>query len=326
MDNFDKAQKYTYLKQLTTPELENILRADMALPGEDDVDMVLYIMEVIAQREGGNSPKNNADMQQAKEEFYKIYNTDESAGQPLYDSAYRPGDTNIDRSSIIENPEKATFGQGKRHRSFRSIGRMGLVAALTVALMLVMMVVAQAAGFDVFGAMARWTDEVFSLGTIRHESGIDTDTRTQRNPTEVPPDKEQPFRIEYTSLQDGLDAYEITEVAAPTWLPDRFVFDNAYALSTPYGTLWMLSAGYWDGTAALNIGIEYFDTEPTTQIEKTSAPIETFECNGIEVYLLENTNSNAAAWATEHYAYYIDGQIEKDELRQVAISAIKNAE
>lgn len=326
MENFDKAQKYTYLKQLSTPELENILCADMALPGEDDVDMVLYIMEVIAQREDGRSPENIVDIQRAKEEFYKIYNTADGADQSLYDSAYRHVDTDINRSPIIDISGKATFGHRKTHRRFRYISRMGLIAILAVILMLGTMVVAQASGFDVFGAMARWTDEVFSLGTIRYKSGVDTDTRTHGNPTEASSDKEQAFRIEYASLQDGLDAYEITEVASPTWLPKRFVFDSAYALSTPYGTLWMLSAGYLDGIDALNIGIEYFDTEPTTQIEKENVPIETFECNGIEVYLVENTNSNTAVWATEHYAYYIDGKIDKNELRQVAISAIKNVE
>ncbi len=71
----EKARKYTYLNELSTPELENILRADMASPGEGDIDLVLNIMKVIEQREGGKSPENVADTERAREEFYRIYNT-----------------------------------------------------------------------------------------------------------------------------------------------------------------------------------------------------------------------------------------------------------
>ena len=52
----------------------------------------------------------------------------------------------------------------------RRVGRVALVACLAIASVLGLMVVAQAAGIDVFGTIARWTDEVFSLGTVRSSS------------------------------------------------------------------------------------------------------------------------------------------------------------
>jgi len=58
-------------------------------------------------------------------------------------------------------------------RKVRSVWRVGLVAALTAICLMGGMVVAQAAGVDVFGAIARWTDEVFSLGAIRSDGADD---------------------------------------------------------------------------------------------------------------------------------------------------------
>ena len=42
------------------------------------------------------------------------------------------------------------------------------------------MVAAQASGVDVFGAIARWTDDIFSLGAINSESTDDGDDNSQK--------------------------------------------------------------------------------------------------------------------------------------------------
>lgn len=328
MRTLDKAQKYTYFKELSTPELENILRADMASSGEGDTDMVLYIMEVIEEREGGKSPENVADTERAREEFYRIYNIPEGTGQSLYATE------NPDKLALSDEAKDSktiTILADSAHKSttfsrgFRRVRRVGLIAAITVAVMIGVMVVAQAAGVDVFGAMARWTDESFSLGTIRYQSAVDVpNDTTATTPPQAPADEKPLINSEYTSIQDALDACGITEVAAPTWIPEGYSFDGVDILYDPDGAFWMLSGGYIKENRALNIEIEHYDDEPCGQIEKTDAPIETFTINGITVYLLENNNNNAAVWATEHYAYYIGCGGDKDNVREMAISAIEN--
>lgn len=324
----DKARKYAYLNELSTPELENILRADMALSGEGDIDMVLYIMEVIEQREDGKSPENVADTERAKEEFYRIYNTPEGIGQTLYVTE------NQDKSILLneaKNSETITILTDSAHKSttfahgFRRVRRVGLIAAITVVVMLGVMVIAQAAGLDVFGAIARWTDESFSLGTIRYKSAVDVpNDTTATTPPQAPEDERALINSEYTSIQEALDACGITEVAAPTWIPEGYSFDGVDILYDPDGAFWLLSGGYIKENRAVNIEIEHYDDEPHGQIEKTDAPVETFTINGITVYLLENNNNNAAVWATEHYAYYIGCGGDKDNVRKMAISAIEN--
>ena len=329
MRTLDKARKYAYLNKLSTPELENILRADMALSGEGDIDMVLYIMEVIEQREGGKSPENVADTERAKEEFYRIYNTPEGTGQLLYASE------NPDKSALpdeAKNSKTIAISTDSAHKSttfsrrFRRIRRVGLIAAITITVMLGIMAVAQAAGVDVFGAVARWTDEVFSLGTIRYQSAVDVTNDTAATvPPQAPADEKPLINSEYTSIQDALDACGITEVAAPTWIPEGYSFDGVDILYDSDGEFGDLLGGYLNGEHALNIEIGYYEDEPRGQIEKTDVPVETFTLNGITVYLLENINSNAAVWATEHYEYYIGCGGDKDNVRKMAISAIENA-
>lgn len=45
---------YSYLDQLSTQELESLLQKDAEAPDGGDLDMVMYIMEVIEKREGGS--------------------------------------------------------------------------------------------------------------------------------------------------------------------------------------------------------------------------------------------------------------------------------
>lgn len=317
MKNLDKSRKYAYLNGLSTPQLENILRADMDSSGDGDIDMLLYIMELIEQREGGKSPENAADTQRAKEEFDRIYHTPEGTGHSLY--ATEDSDKSETAHVLVDSAHKSvTFAHG-----FRRIRRIGLIAAITVVVMLGIMVIAQAAGLDVFGAIARWTDGSFSLGTIRYKSAVDVpNDTTATTPPLAPEDETALINSEYTSIQEALDACGITEVAAPTWIPEGYSFDGVDILYDPDGAFWLLSGGYIKENRAVNIEIEHYDDEPHGQIEKNDAPVETFTINGITVYLLENNNNNAAVWATEHYAYYIGCGGDKDNVRKMAISAI----
>lgn len=329
MRTLDKAQKYAYLNKLSTPELENILRADMASHGEGDIDMVLYIMEVIEQREGGKSSESIADTERARGEFDRIYNTPESGGRPLYTAGSQG---KLILQGDMKNPEKITVLTDSTHTATKPnrlhrVMRVGLIAAITAVVMLGVMVVAQAAGVDVFGAVARWTDEVFSLGTIRYQSAVDINLPNDTADTSDIPSPQvadEEGASTYTSIQDALDACGITVVAAPTWIPEGYSFDGVDVLYNPDGSFLMLSGGYLKENKALNISVEHYEDEPRGQIEKTDAPVETFTLNGITVYLLENINSNTAVWATEHYAYYIDCCGDKDNVKKMAISAIEN--
>lgn len=205
-------------------------------------------------------------------------------------------------------------------RKVQSVWRIGLIAALTTICLMGGMVVAQAAGVDVLGTIARWTDEVFSLGPIWSDGAEDVLNGTILEETVTGIDSE----TEFESLQAALDAFGVVEVSAPTWIPEGYSLNSVETLCLPDGTLWLLSAEYTNGINFLHFEIENYQGEPSSQIEKTDTPVETFSVNGITVYLLENINNNMAAWATEHYEYSVSGAVEKTELQQIVLSAYAN--
>ena len=204
----------------------------------------------------------------------------------------------------------------------QSVWRIGLIAALTVICLMGGMVVAQAAGVDVFGAMARWTDNVFSLGSIRSEgsdnSGGDSILGNRTNAVND--------AMRYETLQEALDAFGIAEVCEPTRIPEEYSLNSVDALCLPDGTLWHLSAAYTNGTKFLHLDIESYQGEPKSQIEKTDTPVEVFSVEDITVYLFQNSINNVAAWATEHYEYTVSGPVEKSELKQIVLSAQANVQ
>lgn len=208
-------------------------------------------------------------------------------------------------------------------RKVQSAWRVGLVAALTAICLMGGMVVAQAAGVDVFGAIARWTDEVFSLGTIRSDGAVD---RTSGNASggEATGSSNE---ANYASLQEALDDYGITEFSEPTWIPEGYAFESVEVDRwIDDGSFIALYAKYYNGTDLLQIKIERYQGDANEQLEKTDTTVESFDAAGLTIYLIKNINSNSAAWVTEHYECYISGAVEKQTLKQIVLSTYERTQ
>ena len=200
-------------------------------------------------------------------------------------------------------------------RKVHSVWRIGLIAVLTAICLMGGMVAAQASGVDVFGAIARWTDGIFSLGTIRSEGSGDRgdDSRLGKRINDAE---------RYETLQEALDAYGITEFHEPTWVPDGYKFEDVEVDSWPDNSSFIgLSAYYYNGDDFLLIKVECYERGANIQVEKTNTPIGTFPVDGLTVYLLQNISNNSAAWVTEHYECYIIGTVEPSVLKQIVLSA-----
>jgi len=222
---------------------------------------------------------------------------------------------NFKNKLFLTFPAPSNRTSESKHSS-QSIWRVGLIAALTAICLVSSMVVAQAAGVDIFGAIARWTNEVFSLGVI-HSDGADDGTSS-------PADGGVGSSNEatYTSLQEVLDDYGIAEFTEPTWFPDGYEFKDVMVDCWPDDNKFIgLSASYSDGSDTLLIDVKCYQHEQPEQLQKTDAAIESFVAGGLTVYLLENINSNSAAWVTEHYECYISGTVEGQTLKQIVLSA-----
>ena len=73
-----------YLEQLSTEQLEDILRADLASEDQENDEAVFHILEVLEKREKENPTGRLPDTDQAWKEFQQYYNIPEGEGQSLY--------------------------------------------------------------------------------------------------------------------------------------------------------------------------------------------------------------------------------------------------
>lgn len=183
---------------------------------------------------------------------------------------------------------------------FCHVLRAGLIAAAAILLMLGGMITAQAAGFDVFGAFARWTKNTFSFGLVHTDGADDIADKSSKEPI-----SEQ--GLEYTSLQEALDDYSITEVTAPAWFPEGYTLTELLVANTEGIGRFILHADYENDGCLLGIEIMRYSDKPAQQVEKTDTIVESIEINGITFHFIENTDNYTVAWATEHYECHIVG-------------------
>lgn len=215
-------------------------------------------------------------------------------------------------------PTRAGKARIVQHRFHRGL-RVGLVAAMVVACVLGSMAVAQAAGVDVFGAVAGWTSEVFSLGTIRSPGAVDIPYDTGESQPHV--ENSAQTNGSYLTLQEALDINGVTEFSEPAWFPDGYELDNIDVVCKDDGTLRQISAIYISSSDFITIDILPYTDEPLMQIQKTDAVVKSFELRDFTVYLLENNRNNTAAWATNHYECYVGADLEATILEQIVTSS-----
>lgn len=118
----------------------------------------------------------------------------------------------------------------------RTLLRVAAAAALLTTFLFSSMVVAQASGVDVFGAIARWTDSAFSFGALPGEDASGSvqaaapaaqDSQTDRR--DVPEEYHEIYN------QNDIDYYIFTNLASlvSVWSKDHTEYSVSTTLSLP---------------------------------------------------------------------------------------------
>ena len=177
----------------------------------------------------------------------------------------------------------------KRPARFRRVVRTGLVAAIMVAVLFGVMVAAQAAGVDVFGAVARWTEETFHFNV----SGEDGSTAW------------------FADYQEELDAAGLSKEYLPTWLPEGYEVELIEAYDT--GTIkdiYLLLQGKEGSSIDFFISIHQTpESMESTIFEKDEAPVRTVQMDGRDIYFFENLDSQRAVFQYQNIIYALSGDI-----------------
>lgn len=196
--------------------------------------------------------------------------------------------------------------QKKRGNTIRLWPRM---AAAAVAAVMVSMVCVQAAGFDVFRAFARWSEETFFFvfsGTVAEDS-VSTSKRDELRAEE---------KMEFSNMQEALDYFDIP-LSAPTWMPDGYEEDTTTA-NLLCGSINLMGSYLSEDHA---IAISYFeireDVAIESEYEKDSRNCVEYEHNSTTYYIMHNLNSLNIAWVSNGFECSIDGPITEEDAQKI---------
>lgn len=294
----NSADMYSYLDQLGTQELEALLQKDAEDPDGGDLDMVMYIMEVIEKREGGSDKEKAAA---ALEDFFSTYATPEGEGLQLY-----PSD-NLGDKEAKSDPAKVFHKS--RHRKF-SLRGAGLIAAVLVCVFSLAACSVGGVG-RFFQMVGKWTSEVFTFenaykGEIPQEIG-----------TNAPQPQED---VQYSRIEDALAAYGITEKVVPTKLPEGLEIETVEVIPFESNNSVNFCALYQSDTNYLMLQVRQLADQHDEKFEKSEGEVAKYIRDGIPHYFYENVGSSCITWFNGNLECVIDTDLPKDCLIAVVDS------
>lgn len=170
-----------------------------------------------------------------------------------------------------------------RRTGIRVLKRVTVLAAALIVCLFAGIFVVQAAGVNVIGAIARWSDETFGFnqsapGAARSEPAGEGSGET-------------------SGLARSLVAHGITEPMVPQYIPEGYEQTELYV--EPDGA--SFCGVYENGEDCLVIQINRHDTTTDDQVEKNSEDPEVYIANHTEYYIMKNVDRYNAAWFTGEY-------------------------
>lgn len=294
----NKKNTYAHLDRLSTEALEELLCADIKSPDDDDDEVVLHILEVIEQREKAIPTGRLSDVDKALEEFQTYYNIPEMNGVTLYPE--ETAESVTDAVTMVGFIPKRPW-----------IRVLGTIAA-TVIFMFAMLIGAQAAGIDVFGAIGRWTDETFHFVSFPHSIPQDQETTA--------PNLEN---VETCNVIKGaLKDCEIPEELAPTWYPVGIEASDPKILSDKLSDT--VHIFFSDGDMLFfNLNITRYRSTSylnTHIFEKDDALVEQYVSGSRTFYIMSNLDAITAVWSDGLFVETVSGNLQIDEVKAIVDS------
>ena len=264
-------------RKLSTEKLQNELRFMTFAEGELDVEQADEILSELKSR-NANAPAQTAE--EAWLEFQAVY-----------------ADLEPDDAECVVAPAAAEQRKPRRHKR-------GLVMiAATIAALLVSLVTVQAAGFDIWGIIARWTTELFGFGGPAKQELV-----VNGKWPEVSLDSIQTF----SSLQEALDTYGVMEVMAPTWIPDEYELQN---VTVAKSNVWLDFIAVYLNAEQDCLIVSYCSSDDAAfaAYEKVAANPDMAKLNDYAYYSIDNSENISIVWSTAHFECLITGPLDKAE-------------
>lgn len=201
-----------------------------------------------------------------------------------------------------EGPAAEASSPSEKRRPRRVAFRFTAAAAVVV--LLAGTLAAQALGADVFGAVARWSSEVF-----RFQSDEVPYATINANPLE---EGETAY---YETLEEALEAFGITEKLAPTWVPERFELVEVAAANRTGGICIYADYEYGDEC----FGIQYNEETNSNfrSLEREEGYMGVYLCGNIKFYLMSDLGRQKAFWQNGELECQMAGNVSEQEMKDI---------
>lgn len=288
MADLKSSRRLENLKRLSTEQLEELLRTAPVLSGDQETSEYYDAIEaVLLQRETEAPTGRLSDLDASWEEFRRQYAVPEGRGLRLYSDGDR------------ETPPPA----GSRSSAvFRKV----LPIAAAIAVVFMSMIAAQAAGVDVFGSLARWTEETF------HFNGGDNTPAADGTRPQVEDET-------YLAIQAEVDKLGIDVPVVPTWFPDGYELQEIQS-SNPDITEWKGVDCLFrnENSQTLRFRItKYEDDYDISSIvfEKDGQQVTEYIGGDKLFYIMSNNSRKTATWSDGQLVVSINGEFSQDIMK-----------
>ena len=269
-------RNFSRFDKLSTEELREIIRQDsmLAEDEESDMDAILYIMEVLANRE---KEENKVDVKAAWQSFKENYYPYDSA-EPLYQ---------------FDDADEHKKAKATVHRRWRKpLTKIVSIAAAICLIILAGTVTAYALGYNLWGAIAVWTHDTF---------GFYSQEKIQS-------------RKPFPNLTAALSAYEIQDQLVPTWLPNGFEDDLLKIIEAPKGVTFFSTCKADESDFVMQIISYYPGQTSSSIYETIGEKVQTYLANGITHYIMPISTQTRVLWVCNNNECSIRCSLQNDDI------------
>lgn len=279
-------EKYAALQDLTVEELEKLLY-NASPDSKEDEAYYAAIEEVLLQKETENPTGRVPNPDDAWKSFRQNYFVPEAAGLRLSE----------------ELPDSRTApAKGEKNRKPKGLRRLLPVAA-ALAFVLLSSAVVQVSGIDIFGAIARWTKDVFSFS----------------NPATKTDEYGFGMRSISPELSDALTGHGFPASFAPAWLPEEYTHYEVRAYTVNAASVIEFSAAADDGSIIFINFTKYLDgnTVESEMYEKSECEAEVHSHGTQLFHIFSSASGTVAAWSDGTYVINIFGDLSINTVKEI---------
>lgn len=205
----------------------------------------------------------------------------------------------MDPQPTYEDFLKRVKAENKKRRSIRILLKVGVAAAVIIALMVASMAVAYAKGFDLFDRIATWTAETFGLSS-KGAAGKDG--------TEIPP--------QLQGMKEALEQYSLGPGYLPSYWINGYEQSTIQSLESPDSNVIIGTYGADDNRLVVSF-IQYLSGVPKESYNIDDQSLEIYEHNGIKFHIMTNMGNYLAVWTSETVECRLSGLDSYEDLIKI---------